>query len=1006
MKIIIIGLCLLVIMASSVVQIMCNSLYGNGTDRLSLLEFRKAISLDAQQALMSWNDSNYFCSWEGVLCRVKTPHRVISLNLTNRGLEGQISPALGNMTFLKFLSLSSNSFRGEIPLSLGHLHHLESLYLSNNTLQGDIPDFTNCSNLKSLWLSRNHLVGQFNSNFPPRLQDLILTSNNITGTIPSSLANITSLQRLSIADNSIKGNIPHEFAGFPMLQILYADGNKLAGGFPRAILNISTIVRLGFSSNYLSGEIPSNLFDFLPQIQLFVLDSNLFRGHIPNSLGNASKLQHVDISSNNFTGVIPGTIGKLTELYRLNLEKNQLHARNKQDWEFMSSLANCTGLTLLSISDNCLEGHVPSSLGNLSVQLQLLLLGGNQLSGGFPPGFQYLHNLISISIDSNNFSGVLPEWLGSLQNLQLIGLYNNNFTGIIPSSLSNLSQLVYLYLHSNQFYGHLPPSLGNHKLQQLTIGYNNIQGVIPKEIFKIPSLILIDLSFNNLDGSIPIEVGDAKQLTYLRLSSNKLSGDIPNTLGNCESLEKITLDQNIFSGSIPTTLGNILNLKVLNLSQNNLSGSIPPSLGNLKLLEELDLSFNHLKGEVPVKGIFKNASAIQIDGNEALCGGVPELHLHACSIIPFDSTKHKQSIVLKIVIPLASVLSLAMIISILLLLNRKQKRKSIDLPSFGRKFVRVSYHDLAKATEGFSTSHLIGRGRYSSVYQGKFTDEKVVAVKVFNLETMGAQKSFITECNALRKLRHRNIVPILTACASTSSNGNDFKALLYEFMPQGDLNKLLHSTGAEEFNGENHGNRITLAQRLSIIVDVADAIEYLHHNNQETIVHCDLKPSNILLDDDMIAHVGDFGLARFKIDFMGSNDSNSIYSTAIKGTIGYVAPEYAAGAEVSTYGDVFSFGVVLLEIFLRKKPTDDMFKDGLDIVKFVEVNFPDRLPQIVDPELLQETHVGIKERVLGCLNSVLNIGLCCTKTSPYERMDMREVAARLSKIKEVFLSGN
>uniref|UniRef100_A0A0E0BFW6 Receptor kinase-like protein Xa21 n=1 Tax=Oryza glumipatula TaxID=40148 RepID=A0A0E0BFW6_9ORYZ len=982
---------------------MCNSLYENGTDRLSLLEFKKAISMDPQQALMSWNDSNYFCSWEGVLCRVKTPHRVISLNLTNRGLVGQISPALGNMTFLKFLSLSTNSFTGEIHLSLGHLHRLETLDLSNNTLQGDIPDFTNCSNLKSLWLSRNHLVGQFNSNFPPRLQDLILASNNITGTIPSSLANITSLQRLSITDNNINGNIPHEFAGFPMLQILYADGNKLAGRFPRAILNISTIVGLAFSSNYLNGEIPSNLFDSLPEMQWFEVDYNFFQGGIPSSLANASKLKVFDISRNNFTGVIPCSIGKLTKVYWLNLEKNQLHARNKQDWEFMSCLANCTGLTDFSVSDNCLEGHVPSSLGNLSVQLQQFLLGGNQLSGGFPSGFQYLRNLISISIDSNNFSGVLPEWLGSLQNLQLIGLYNNYFTGIIPSSLSNLSQLGYLYLQSNQFYGHLPPSLGNHKmLQELTIGYNNIQGMIPKEIFKIPSLLQIDLSFNNLDGSIPKEVGDAKQLMYLRLSSNKLSGDIPNTLGNSESLEKIMLDRNIFSGSIPTSLDNILSLKVLNLSQNNLSGSIPPSLGNLHFLEKLDLSFNHLKGEIPVKGIFKNASAIRIDGNEALCGGVPELHLHACSIIPFDSTKHKQSIVLKIVIPLASVLSLAMIISILLLLNRKQKRKSVDLPSFGRKFVRVSYNDLAKATEGFSASNLIGKGRYSSVYQGKFTDEKVVAVKVFNLETMGAQKSFITECNALRKLRHRNIVPILTACASASSNGNDFKALLYEFMPQGDLNKLLHSTGAEEFNGENHGNRITLAQRLSIIVDVADAIEYLHHNNQETIVHCDLKPSNILLDDDMIAHVGDFGLARFKIDFMGSNDSNSIYSTAIKGTIGYVAP----GAEVSTYGDVFSFGVVLLEIFLRKKPTDDMFKDGLDIVKFVEVNFPDRLSQIVDPELLQESHVGTKERVLGCLNSVLNIGLCCTKTSPYERMDMREVAARLSKIKEAFLNGN
>jgi serine/threonine protein kinase len=218
----------------------------------------------------------------------------------------------------------------------------------------------------------------------------------------------------------------------------------------------------------------------------------------------------------------------------------------------------------------------------------------------------------------------------------------------------------------------------------------------------------------------------------------------------------------------------------------------------------------------------------------------------------------------------------------MLIWRGKQKRNKLSLPSFSSKFPKVSYNDIARATCGFSASNLIGKGTYSSVYKGKlFQGRTMVAIKVFRLETRGAQKSFIAECNALQKVRHRNLVPIVTACSSIDSNGNDFKALVYEFMPQGDLHELLYSTRIH----------ITMAQRISIVVDVADAVEYLHHSNQGTIVHCDLKPSNILLDDNMTAHVGDLGLARFKFDSAASSSTHSIStSAAIMGTIGYIAP--------------------------------------------------------------------------------------------------------------------
>ncbi|KQJ89243.1 receptor kinase-like protein Xa21 isoform X1 [Brachypodium distachyon] len=998
--------------------VICDSLYGNETDRLSLLEFKNAISLDPKQSLMSWNDSIHFCNWEGVHCRIKNPLRVISLDLANRGLVGQISPSLGNLTLLKHLFLSTNRFTGTIPPALGHLHRLQNLYLSNNTLQGTIPSLANCSNLKALWLDRNQLVGQIPTDLPPFLEKLQLSVNNLTGTIPASLANITSLNQFNFALNSIEGNIPNELRKLPALHILNAGGNQLTGTFPQAILNLSTLVSLNLGQNRLSGEVPSNLGNSLPNLQAFALANNFFHGEIPSSLINASELSKFDISSNNFTGLILRSIGRLSKLTWLNLEFNKLQARSKEDWEFMSSLANCTKLNAFSVEGNHLEGEVPTSLSNLSIQLQNLYLGRNQLTGGFPSGIANLPNLIVLGMNSNRFTGNIPQWLGTLKSLQILGLASNTFTGFIPSSLSNLSQLTYLLLDSNQFVGSIPPSFRNLQgLSILNISNNNLSGRVPKEIFSIPTLMQIYLSFNNIDGELPTDIANAKQLTNLELSSNRLSGVVPSTLGNCASLQDIKLDWNNFSGSIPISISKISSLQILSVSHNNITGSIPVSLGNLQYLEQLDLSFNHLEGEVPTKGIFMNVTAVQIDGNQGLCGGTLELHLMACSATPSNSTKHKLFLVLKVVIPVACMVSLVMIILVLLFWRRKHKRETMSLPSFGgsfgRQFPKVSFIDLDRATEGFSTSNIIGRGIHGSVYQGKlFEDGNDVAIKVFNLETRGAQKSFIAECNALSNVRHRNLLPILTACSSIDSNGNDFKALVYEFMPRGDLHRLLYST--QDYEGSADLIHITLAQRLSIVVDVADALEYLHHNNQGTIVHCDMKPSNILLDDNMTAHVGDFGLARFKVD-SGVSSSDDPYSTsliAIKGTIGYVAPECATGGHVSTASDVYSFGIVLLEIFLRKRPTDDMFKDGLDIAKFVEMNFPESMSQIVEPELLQDqpeftkgSPVVTKENDLGSLISVLRIGLCCTKLSPNERPNMQEVASKLHGIKEAYLRG-
>ncbi|XP_021315242.1 probable LRR receptor-like serine/threonine-protein kinase At3g47570 [Sorghum bicolor] len=324
--------------------------------------------------------------------------------------------------------------------------------------------------------------------------------------------------------------------------------------------------------------------------------------------------------------------------------------------------------------------------------------------------------------------------------------------------------------------------------------------------------------------------------------------------------------------------------------------------------------------------------------------------------------------------------------------------------SFGKKFPRISYKDIAEATRNFSELNLIGRGSYGSVYRGKLTLAKIqVAIKVFDLGIQCADRSFLSECEALRAIKHRNIVPILTACSTIDNKGNDFRALVYEFMSNGNLDTWLHHRCAGVAP-----KYLTLAQRISIAVGIADALAYLHNDCGRPIIHCDLKPTNILLDDDMNAHLGDFGISRLLRDFpsttLGHSGSNG--SVTVKGTIGYISPEYAQSVHASTCGDVYTFGIVLLEMqmLIGKRPTDSMFEGEMNIVSFVEKNFPKQMSHIIDAHLQEEcmskrfllARVERGNEVHQCLMSLVGIALSCTRLLPSQRMNMRQVAANLN----------
>ncbi|GKU94280.1 hypothetical protein SLEP1_g7799 [Rubroshorea leprosula] len=322
------------------------------------------------------------------------------------------------------------------------------------------------------------------------------------------------------------------------------------------------------------------------------------------------------------------------------------------------------------------------------------------------------------------------------------------------------------------------------------------------------------------------------------LSRNQLSSNLPSSIGDFKDLTYLSLAKNALDGNIPQSFDGLVSLKFLDLFNNILSGVIPTSLEGLIYLNFFNVSSNRLEGEIPSGGSFRNFVTQSFMGNAALCG-LPRFQVPPCK-------SHQKSIhVQQFVLPLVAttILILSLVVIIIFKRQHKSKAKSMDeeiLPSLA-KWKTISYHELQHAIDNFNERNLLGIGSFWSVYNGTLLGGMNIAIKVFNLQVEGVLESFGIECEVLCSFHYQNLIKIISSCCN-----EDFKALVLEFMPNGTLEKWLYFDRC----------CLNVLQRLDIMIDVASTLKYLHHENSVPIIHCDLKPSNVLLDEDMVARVG------------------------------------------------------------------------------------------------------------------------------------------------------
>ncbi|CAI9287778.1 unnamed protein product [Lactuca saligna] len=754
-------------------------------------------------------------------------------------------------------------------------------------------------------------------------------------------------------------------------------------------------------------------------VEKLVLSHLSLQGPIPDELEGLERLQDFQIYTNHLNGSIPIWVGNLTNLKVFTAYENELNGKIPE------TLGSLSELQLLNLHSNYLEGSIPKSVF-INGKLEFLVLTQNKLSGTLPEAIGNCKHLSSIRIGDNDLIGNIPREIGNLSSLTYFEADNNNLSGEIVSEFAQCTNLTLLNLASNGFTGIIPSGLGEMiNLQELILSGNSLFGEIPVSVLSNKNLNKIDLSNNRFNGSIPQSVCNSSRLQYLLLGQNSLRGEIPNEIGNCVKLLELQLGGNYLTGTIPPEIGRIKNLQIaLNLSFNHLYGTLPPDLGKLDKLVSLDLSNNQLTGNIPLalKGMLSlidvNFANNRLSGpiptftpfqkspnssfwkNEGLCG-YPLNSFCGNSNGSDPSFHHRVSYrIVLAVIGSGLLVFLSVTVVVLLFMMREKQEKAaktvgnedeeIDdntnkpLVICGNVFVEnlkqaIDFDAVVKAT--LKDSNKISSGTFSTIYKAEMPSGLTLSVKRLksvDKTIIHQQNKMIRELERLSNLCHENLIrPIGFAIYE------DVALLLHEFLANGTLVRFLHESSKEP------GYKPDWPMRLSIAVGVAEGLAFLHHL---AIIHLDISSGNIFLDSDFKPLVGEVEISKLLDPSRGTASIS-----AVAGSFGYIPPEYAYTMQVTAPGNVYSFGVVLLEILTTRVPVDEEFGEGLDLVKWVQ-GAPGRgeTPEQILDAKLSTVSFGWRKEML----AALKVALLCTDTTPAKRPKMKKVVEMLQEITE------
>ncbi|XAR62523.1 Non-specific serine/threonine protein kinase [Bertholletia excelsa] len=784
------------------------------------------------------------------------------------------------------------------------------------------------------------------------------------------------------------------------------------------------VVSINLASQSLAGSLPSDL-NQLASLKTLALQQNKLGGPLP-TLANLSNLEDVYLDGNNFTSLPSDFFSGLTNLQTMSLSDNL----NLASWSLPADLTQSSSLGTLYASNANLMGLIPDIFDSFP-NLQNLRLSYNNLSGPLPTSFE--RSMISNLWLNNQLQGLSGTIgiLSSMDQLLQVWLHANSFTGPIPD-LSKCTNLFDLQLRDNQLTGVVPPSLTNlPKLVNVSLQNNKLQGPVPEFGRQVTvTLGNINSFCKNTTGPCDPQVtallAVAGAIGYpMNLAESWEGNDACSgwTFVTCDSQGRVTIvnfAKQGFTGMISPAFANLTTLRSLYLNDNNLTGSIPESLTTLVSLQTLDVSNNNLSGTVPV---FSSSVKFTATGNlflgknitstEGGNGGSSGSGSNSTSSGGSSSGKSNGSsvspgMIAGVVIAVVVFIAVVLFVSYKCYVKKHHQRsgrvegsekgsetvKSVaasnvngfggvtselhsqasgdhsDLLAFESGNVVISIQVLRQVTNNFSEENVSGRGGFGVVYKGELHDGTKIAVKRMESGAMGTKgmNEFQAEIAVLTKVRHRHLVALLGYCI----NGNE-RLLVYEYMPQGTLAQHLFEWQVLGYSP------LTWKQRVTIALDMARGVEYLHSLAQQSFIHRDLKPSNILLGDDMRAKVADFGLVK------NAPDGKYSLETRLAGTFGYLAPEYAATGRVTTKVDVYAFGVVLMEIITGRKALDETVPDERShlVTWFRRIlinkeNIRKAIDQTLDPD----------EETFNNICKVAELAGHCTAREPYQRPDM------------------